>query len=97
MKKQPALILVLGMPGSGKTTLATRLSKELTLPLISKDDIKVMLFDVYGWKDREWSKMAGQASYEIMDYFIIEQLRVGNSIIVESPHISKSIPIKPLP
>ncbi|MEK7153176.1 MAG: ATP-binding protein [Patescibacteria group bacterium] len=85
MKKQPALILVLGMPGSGKTTLATRLSKELTLPLISKDDIKVMLFDVYGWKDREWSKMAGQASYEIMDYFIVGQLRVGNSIIVESP------------
>jgi predicted kinase len=85
MQKQPALILVLGMPGSGKTTLAKKLATELTLPLISKDDIKVMLFDIYGWKDREWSKMAGQASYAIMDYFIVEQLRAGHSLIVESP------------
>lgn len=82
---QPTLILVLGMPGSGKTTLAKKLATELKLPLVSKDDIKVMLFDVYGWKDREWSKLAGQASYEIMDYFIVEQLRVGHALIVESP------------
>lgn len=85
MKKQPTLILVLGLPGSGKTTLAKRLSEKFTLPLISKDDIKVVLFDVYGWKDREWSKLAGRASYEIMDYFIVEQLRAGHSLIVESP------------
>jgi predicted kinase len=83
--KQPTFILILGLPGSGKTTLAKKLSEGLTLPLISKDDIKVMLFDVYGWKDREWSKMAGQASYAIMDYLIVEQLRAGNSLIVESP------------
>lgn len=73
------------MPGSGKTTLAKKLATELSLPLISKDDMKVMLFDVYGWKDREWSKLAGQASYAIMDYFIMEQLRAGHSLIVESP------------
>jgi predicted kinase len=85
MKKQPNLILVLGMPGSGKTTLAKKLAEELRLPLISKDDIKVMLFDVYGWKDREWSKLAGQASYSTMDYVIEEQLRAGHSLIVESP------------
>lgn len=82
---QPVLILVLGMPGSGKTTLAKKLATELSLPLISKDDVKVMLFDVYGWKDREWSKLAGQASYAIMDYFIMEQLRTGHSLIVETP------------
>src|SRR5688572_29837325 len=85
MRKQPTLILVLGLPGSGKTTLAKKLAMELTLPLVSKDDIKVMLFDVYGWKDREWSKLAGQASYEIMAYLIVEQLRAGHSLIVESP------------
>jgi predicted kinase len=83
MKKQPAIILVLGLPGSGKTTLAQRISKELGLPLLVKDDIKVILFDVYGWKDREESKKAGTASYKIMDYVIEEQLRCGNSLVVE--------------
>ena len=83
MKKQPALILILGLPGSGKTTLARKISQELDLPLLVKDDIKVMLFDVYGWKDREESKKAGTASYKIMDYVIEEQLRCGNSLVVE--------------
>jgi predicted kinase len=83
MKKQPALILVLGLPGSGKTTLAKKISQELGLPLLVKDDLKVMLFDVYGWKDREESKKAGTASYKIMDYVIEEQLRCGNSLVVE--------------
>lgn len=83
MKKQPALILILGLPGSGKTTLAKKISQKLDLPLLVKDDIKVMLFDVYGWKDREESMKAGTASYKIMDYVIEEQLRCGNSLVVE--------------
>ncbi len=84
MKNQPTLILVLGLPGSGKTTLAKKISKELGLTLLVKDDLKVMLFDVYGWKDREESMKAGTASYKIMDYIIEEQLRCGNSLVVES-------------
>lgn len=80
----PTLILVHGLPGAGKTTLAKKLATELNLPLISKDDIKVMLFDVYGWKDRAESRKAGAASYEITDYIITEQLRVGNSLIFET-------------
>ncbi|HEU4966770.1 MAG TPA: ATP-binding protein [Candidatus Saccharimonadales bacterium] len=80
----PTLILVLGLPGAGKTTLAKKMAAELNLPLISKDDLKVMLFDVYGWKDRVESRKAGSASYKIIDYIIEEQLRVGNSLIFES-------------
>ena len=80
----PTLILVHGLPGAGKTTLAKKLAAELNLPLISKDDIKVMLFDTYGWKDRTESRKAGAASYEITDYIIEEQLRVGNSLIFET-------------
>lgn len=83
-KHNPLVILVLGMPGSGKTTLAREASKELCLPLIVKDDLKIILFDVYGWKNREESKRAGAASYKIMSYLIEEQLRCGKSLIVES-------------
>lgn len=82
--KKPAVIYVLGLPASGKSTLAKKLSIELELPLISKDELKVMLFDVYGWVNREESMKAGRASYDIIDYVVEEQLRVGNSIIIES-------------
>jgi predicted kinase len=81
---QPLIILVLGLPGAGKTTLGKKLADKLQLPFISKDDIKVKLFDVYGWKDREASKQAGIASLRIMDYLTEEQIKRGNSLILES-------------
>ena len=34
----PLIVVVAGIPGSGKTTLARALSAELNLPLLSKDD-----------------------------------------------------------
>ncbi|MCM4079682.1 AAA family ATPase [Paractinoplanes hotanensis] len=37
------IVLVNGLPGSGKTTLATALAAELAVPLISKDAIKEAL------------------------------------------------------
>ncbi|MBN1171683.1 MAG: AAA family ATPase [Micromonosporaceae bacterium] len=40
------LILVNGLPGSGKTTLATRLAPALGVPLIAKDAIKEAVADV---------------------------------------------------
>ena len=41
-------VVVTGLPGSGKTTLAEPLAIELALPLISKDHIKEMLADHLG-------------------------------------------------
>lgn len=43
-----------------------------------------MLFDVYGWTNREGSMQAGRASYDIIDYVLEDQLRVGNAVMVES-------------
>lgn len=82
--KTPTVIYILGLPASGKSTLAKKLSVELNVPLISKDDLKVMLFDAYGWTNREGSMQAGRASYDIIDYLLDEQLRVGNAVIIES-------------
>jgi predicted kinase len=41
-------VVVTGLPGSGKTTVAVPLAAQLNLPLISKDHIKEMLADHLG-------------------------------------------------
>jgi predicted kinase len=40
------LIMVNGLPGSGKTTLATQLADRLRVPLVSKDAVKEALLEV---------------------------------------------------
>jgi predicted kinase len=52
--QKPTLILVSGAPGAGKTTIAARLSRNLRMPMVSKDAVKESLFDSLGWSDREW-------------------------------------------
>jgi predicted kinase len=83
---KPTLIIVLGMPATGKTHLARKVAAHFSLPLVSKDDIKEIIFDGLGWHDREWSKRAGKTTFALMDYVIEGQLKAGHSIIIESPY-----------
>ena len=59
-------VVVAGLPGSGKTSLARPLARELGLPLLSKDTVKEALFDVLGTGDLEWSQTLGRASHRVM-------------------------------
>ena len=61
-----AVVVVSGIPGSGKTTLARPLARALGLPLVSKDTIKEALFDALGTGDLEWSGRLGRASHTVM-------------------------------
>lgn len=60
------LVVVAGIPGSGKTTLARALAPALGMPLIAKDTIKEALFDALGTGDLEWSRRLGRASHVVM-------------------------------
>jgi predicted kinase len=80
----PLLIIVSGLPCTGKTTLARRLATEFRLPLVHKDGIKERLFDTLGWRDRAWSRTVGGATYELLFYFTEVLLAAGRPLIVES-------------
>ncbi|MGI9604261.1 MAG: AAA family ATPase [Acidimicrobiales bacterium] len=60
------LVVVSGIPGSGKTTLARRLAPALGLPLLAKDTIKEALLDALGSGDLAHSRRLGGASHEVL-------------------------------
>jgi predicted kinase len=79
----PDLMIVLGGPASGKTTLAHRLSAELALPCLCKDDVKEALFDVLGVADREASRRLSDASFAAQLRLARTQLQAGLSCMIE--------------
>ena len=81
---KPLVIIVLGAPGTGKTTLGKRIADRFHLPFINKDGIKETLFDSLGWRDRAWSRRLGAASHDLLDHFMETQLRAGRSFVIEA-------------
>ena len=84
-------ILVTGIPAAGKSTIARKLSKELDLPVISKDDIKEIMFDDVGFRSRDEKVALGVAAMDIM-YYVAEQfMKLDKAFILENnfEHSSK--------
>lgn len=77
------LMIILGCPAGGKTTLARRLAAELTLPILSKDDIKEALFDVLGVSDREHSRRLSDACFAAQLRIAQTHLEAGLSCLLE--------------
>jgi len=81
------VVIVTGPPGAGKTVLGRSLSRELRFPFIGKDDIKEVLFETLGWKDRQWSMRLGAASFELLFHVLDRRLAAGESAVVETAFI----------
>ena len=56
------LILVSGIPASGKSTMAAYLSEKLDIPMYSKDRIKELLYDTVGFEGRAQKVKLGAAA-----------------------------------
>ena len=80
----PLAIIVTGLPSTGKTRLAVRISERFGLPLACKDDYKEAFFDTLGWGDRAWSRRLGQAAGAALQLFLAAHARVGRPCIIES-------------
>ncbi len=81
---QRLVIIVTGLPGTGKTSLAERLATDLELAFVYKDGIKERLFETLGWGEPEWSAKLSVASQELLYYFAESQLKASRSFIIES-------------
>lgn len=80
----PLVVIILGPPASGKTTLAVRLGGLLQLPVLSRDHLKEVLFTSLGYSDRAWSRRLGQASYMLLYDALATMLATDMPCIVES-------------
>lgn len=81
--RENLIIIVTGAPAAGKTILSKKLAERFNLPVINKDEIKEMLFDNLGIKDKEWALKLGAASFELTYFFVEKMLQTGKPFIVE--------------
>jgi hypothetical protein len=61
-------VVVSGLPGSGKTTLARRLVPLLHVPLIDKDDILERLYETRSIGDAAWRRVLSRESDQILQH-----------------------------
>ena len=61
-------IIISGLPGSGKTTLARNLAPALSLPVIDKDQILERLFESKGVGDATWRRALSRESDLILEH-----------------------------
>ena len=77
---RPKLIIVGGSLATGKSTISSRLSDKTGIQRVSLDEIKEALFDLGGYRDREWSKEIGRLSFPVFRDLIELHLSKGESV-----------------
>jgi predicted kinase len=77
------LLLITGLPASGKSTLAKRLSQRYGLPLLAKDCIKEPLLDVLGAQTPAQSRKLSDASFAVMFALARELVQGSTGFILE--------------
>lgn len=80
----PKLIVIGGSLATGKTTVSKALSAESGIVRVSMDDMKEAFFDLFGSRDRAWSKEMGRIAFPVFQQIIEAHLARGESVIAEA-------------
>lgn len=78
------MILIAGLPATGKSRFADYAASALNLPLFCKDSIKEILFDDVGFSSHSGKTQLNYASFHIMIYAAEQVLQTGKSVILEN-------------
>lgn len=80
MKK---MVLVNGVPASGKSSVARMLADARGWPILALDSIKEPFFDHLGVGDREFNRKLGRASYQAM-FSIVRDAPEGMTFVADA-------------
>lgn len=81
--EHPWLIIVTGLPATGKTRLARTFAQQRGWPLLPKDMIKEWLFDRLGSSDAAWSRQLSDASFAILFALARDLITYPSSLVLE--------------
>jgi predicted kinase len=81
----PVVIALMGLPGSGKTTIAERLARERNLSVVSRDALRAAMFRPCGFTELE-----KQTAYRALLLGIAACLELGRSCVVDGMTFSRA-------
>lgn len=88
---KPCLILVTGLPASGKSGFSRYAGQKLNIPVLEKDHYKEILFDDIGFKSREEKIKLGVAAMNLMYDQARSFLKMGVSVILDNNFENSSL------
>lgn len=84
---RPRLVLVCGVPGAGKTTLARGLGAALHLPVVVRDDVKTGYADTHpglDWTDPDVRREHGGRTFDAFHAIVDAHLDAGCGVVAEA-------------
>lgn len=79
-----AVIVLTGMPATGKSTICKALAAHFGYPVVEKDGIKEALFDTLGFTCYAEKRALDHAANAVVIHLVEQILKTGGSVIVDN-------------
>jgi predicted kinase len=81
------LVLISGSPAAGKTSLAKKLGRRISFPVISRDELKEGLLHGSGGGTPKWGASVAHDAFALFFRLVSECLNSGCSVIAEAAYL----------